>query len=180
MNTLRYPGLLIVTLFIVANLFGETPPTKKVRIKPRKIEVDNRQFGSILVEDYRANKENIGYLTGIGKFKTYLELDESIEKVFSKFLQESLPNMENGQTIILRVHNIECRNMQKFNSVTAVAEMEIEILKKTPLEEEPIFKSTISKEYRSNITISGRTFGKLIEDILEACLKKGNQALENK
>lgn len=176
---LRQLLLLLVALLMVNKSFGETPPTKIVRIKPRKIEVDNRQFGKIEVEDKRIHRDNIGYLQGFGKSKTFLELDESLEKVFTKFLQKSLSPIESEATLILRIHSIECRNKPAITTITAKTEMDVEFVKKTPSGEETIFREIISKEYSSYTNISARTFGKLIEDILEECLIKANKSLLN-
>ena len=87
--------------------------------------------------------QNLGYIEGLSGHKTYLFLDECLNKTLYDFLNVAFPKNDTMVAVIMKINNINCRNKQSLFHVSAIVNIEIEYL---PFEEARVFVRSLNLE----------------------------------
>src|SRR3989339_462220 len=137
---------------------------KTVKIKINKeVKINNRKFNIFQVIDNRLIQcQNLGYIEGLSGHKTYLFLDECLNKTLYDFLNVAFPKNDTMVAVIMKINNINCRNKQSLFHVSAIVNIEIEYFTN---DNKLLFKSVITKECK-RIWLSPKTYSNLIRSII--------------
>lgn len=166
--------LLLLLISAISLSAAASPLIVKLRGK-QAINLENRTFYISNVQDERNGKTNeIGQL-GAGKRKTIVILNQNPVKGFFEYYSRVFPKSEQAnQPVVAKIIAIHCESKVKFFQVQARVTMELEFF--TEEGNRVLLHGTFVETLYRPI-LYGRTFGKMIERILQQGMIRINQQL---